>query len=157
MKIAATVLTALAAVFILCSATPERTTRPGRLRVRASAPTEVSAAAAADTVAVADGVFVISGYDKPLRSAGESFFITNRGEEPVTAIELRIRYFDVRKRQLHERTLWVGVNLPGRATRRVDISSWDKRQTFYYVKGVQPRRDGATPFDVSVTPLRVVR
>lgn len=144
-------------MLVLSSATPERTTRPGRLRVRAAARSEVAAARAGDTVAVTAGAFVISGYDKPLRSVGESFFITNRGEEPITAIELKISYSDVRKRQLHERTLWVTVNLPGRATRRVDIASWDKRQTFYYVNGVQPRRDGATPFDVSVTPLRVVR
>lgn len=157
MKTTVRILTSVIVAAILCSATPERTTRTGRLRAREPQNTEQPAAVATDTVAAVAGEFVVSGYDKPLRSTGESFFVTNRSDRPVTAIELKLCYFDTNGRQLHERTVWVAVSLPARATRRVDISSWDKRQTFFYVKGVQPRRDGATPFDVTVTALRVAR
>lgn len=136
--------------------TPERTTRAGRLRANVAARPAAATPCAGDTIC-ASTEFTVSGYDKPLRSTGESFFITNRSEHNVNAIELRLTYLDINKRQLHERTVWVTIDLPARATRRADIPSWDKRQTLYYVKGVQPRRDNVTPFDVVIVPLRFVK
>lgn len=154
MKLIQTLLLIIATSLAATAVPPERTTRAGRLRAKTTPRAEMTATG--DTVA-ASTEFTISGYDKPLRSTGESFFVTNHTDNNVSAIELCLSYFDTNKRQLHERTVWVTIDLPARATRRADIPTWDKRQTLYYVKGVEPRRDNVTPFDVVIKPLRYVK
>lgn len=138
------------------TAPADNTTRRG-LRVDPSA-----LAAPTDTVAVtedtvSDGDIVVSGYDKPLRSYGESFFVTNKTDSAITGVELTIDYRDIRGRQLHHRSLRHDIDLPAGETRRADIRSWDRRQTFYYIRGPKPRTSGVTPYDVKITVVRAFR
>lgn len=140
------------------TAPADNTTRRG-LRVDPSAlaaPTD-TVAVTEDTVSVSDGDIVVSGYDKPLHSYGESFFVTNKTDSAITGLELTIDYRDIRGRQLHHRSLRHDIDLPAGETRRADISSWDRRQTFYYIRGPKPRTSGVTPFDVKITVVRAFR
>ena len=113
-----------------------------------------------DIALVADAFFIfpvcVSGYDKPLRSYGESFFVTNATRQRFSAVVFDIRYLDLQGRQLHNRRVAVAADIPAGETRRVDISSWDKRQTFYYHLGPKPRTRGVTPFAVRITPVAFV-
>lgn len=109
-----------------------------------------------DTVVATAGQITVSGYDKPLRSYGESFFVTNATRQRLSAVILDIQYLDLQERQLHNRRATVAADIPAGETRRVDISSWDKRQTFYYHLGPKPRTRGVTPFAVRITPVAFV-
>lgn len=111
---------------------------------------------ACDTVIATPGQITVSGYDKPLRSYGESFFVTNATRQRLSAVIFDIQYLDLQGRQLHNRRATVAADIPAGETRRVDISSWDKRQTFYYHLGPKPRTRGVTPFAVRITPVAFV-
>ena len=111
---------------------------------------------ACDTVVTTPGQITVSGYDKPLRSYGESFFVTNATRQRLSAVVLDIQYLDLQGRQLHNRRVTVAADIPAGETRRVDISSWDKRQTFYYHLGPKPRTRGVTPFAVRIAPVAFV-
>lgn len=140
------------------TAPADNTTRRGlRVDPSALAASTDTVAVTEDTVSVADGDIVVSGYDKPLRSYGESFFLTNRTDSAITGVELTIDYRDTRGRQLHHRSLRHDIDLPAGETRRADISSWDRRQTFYYIRGPKPRTSGVTPYDVKITIVRAFR
>ena len=132
----------LAAIAIVCAAdnTLRRNTRVDL------APDADADTIASDTVVATPGQITVSGYDKPLRSYGESFFVTNATRQRLSAVIFDIHYLDLQGRQLHNR----------RATVTADISSWDKRQTFYYHLGPKPKTRGVTPFAVRITPVAFV-
>lgn len=87
------------------------------------------------------------GFDKTLTSQKESFFISNGLDKTLTALEVEITYFDMKKRQLHQRLVPVECEIPPGETRRVDVKSWDAQKAFYFHQSAAPRRQ-ATPFDV---------
>lgn len=142
----------LASIAIVCAAdnTLRRNTRVD------IAPVAGADTIASDTVVATAGQITVSGYDKPLRSYGESFFVTNATRQRLSAVILDIQYLDLQERQLHNRRATVAADIPAGETRRVDISSWDKRQTFYYHLGPKPRTRGVTPFAVRITPVAFV-
>ena len=106
-------IAALAAMIIAAAGTPDRTTRRGlRPQTRLSAPTTAMTAEAADTVTPSHGMIDVSGYDKPLRSASETLFITNHSRRRLTGVQLRITYLDAHGRQLHEATMWLDTDIP---------------------------------------------
>ena len=151
----------LAAIAIVCAAdnTLRRNTRVDIAPVAGAdtiASDTVVATIASDTVVATAGQITVSGYDKPLRSYGESFFVTNVTRQRLSAVILDIQYLDLQGRQLHNRRVAVAADIPAGETRRVDISSWDKRQTFYYHLGPKPRTRGVTPFTVRITPVAFV-
>ena len=84
---------------------------------------------------------VFSGYDKTISSKIESFFITNKTE-----------YLTTESAQLHKRYERIAYPIPAGETRKIDIRTWDKQNSFYYYLSVKPRRQ-ATPFMVRITPL----
>lgn len=141
----------------LLLALPDKTTRQ-RLRVDTAAVAD-RRVATADTIALAAGDVTVSAYDKPLRSTGESMCVTSNRADTLLAVEVELDYRDRRGRQLHKRRAWLEFDggLPPGETRRADIPAWDKRQAYYYINGVRPRRtDNVAAFDVTVTPLRAV-
>ncbi len=111
-------------------ASAQRTTRRALKPVhRVEAPAE----AVADTLfAPSDSLVSLSGYDKPLRSRKESFFVSNHSQHALSALNLTIDYFDTSERRMHSRTLTIDVDIPAGDTRKVDIPSWDTQLTFYY-------------------------
>lgn len=135
------------------TANDKTTRRP--LRVDPTAFVQESQIVAEDTITALNDRIAISGYDKPLRSTGESFFITNNSDTTIDGLEVTIDYRDMSHRQLHRRTVRIDISVPAGETRRADIRSWDKRLTFYYCHGVVPRTENVVPYDVAITVDRL--
>ena len=148
----------LCAVMLGSAAYAQRTTR-NKLRPAggiAAADLKVDSVLVDTIVSPEPHTLDVNGYDKPLRSYGESFFVTNATRQRLSAVIFDIHYLDLQGRQLHNRRATVTADIPGGETRRVDISSWDKRQTFYYHLGPKPKTRGVTPFAVRITPVAFV-
>lgn len=109
-----------------------------------------------DTVATsADSTALkFSGYEKTLRSATESFFITNLSGKDIDRIVVDIVYSDMKGRVLDRRTETIDISLPAAETRRADIRSRDRQHTFYYYRSPAPRHAAqATPYRVKISLL----
>lgn len=138
---------------LAASGAVRKTTRP-RLKVSPEV-VDVNRVAMSDTIAVDSTLLVHSGYDKPLRSTVETMFITSRLDSAtVTAVEIAIRYLDMKGRQLHERRQWVDVTIPPGETRLVTLPTWDRQQSFYYHRSRRPRYATATPYTVVSATVR---
>lgn len=87
------------------------------------------------------------GFDKPLTSVKESFFITNNTDRRLRGITLYITYNSTGGKMLHKRFLKLDCDIPAGETRKADIESFDTQRSFYYVKSAVPKKQ-ATPFDV---------
>lgn len=110
-----------------------------------------------DTLAPIDRTDVrLSGYDKPLNSRKESLFVSNRLDRDITALKIRLVYKDTAGRTLHETEREIRADIPAGATRLVQFPSWDKQNSFFYVKGRRPRIANVTPFDVTCTVVHIV-
>ncbi len=94
---------------------------------------------------------IFSGFDKKLSSDNESFFITNKTDRVLTAIELEIEYLTPDGRQLDKKFHDLRCNIPAGETRKIDIKTWDKQHSFYYHK-TPPARGGGSPFTVRFYP-----
>ena len=135
---------ALAGLVILPLAA-QRTTRPGLHAIPAEQGAAPSASAPAPVLAPGPEVFKITGYDKPLRSRRETFFASNHSDRAVT-------YLDADRKMLHRRQISVPCDIPAGETRNLSIQSWDKQQSFYFVRSTVPSRtDQATPYDVTIS------
>lgn len=93
-----------------------------------------------------------SGFEKPQSSSLESFFITNSTDRTLTGVTLYIEYLDAQGRQLHKRFLRLSCDVPPGETRRAELKSWDKQNTFYYRDSAPSRRQGAS-FTVHFDPV----
>lgn len=93
----------------------------------------------------------VNGYDKPLRSRRETFFVTNNTEQAINSLVFTITYYDSKHRQLHSATHRAGVAIPTGQTRQLNLKSWDVQQQFYYSRSTVPlRTQQASPFDVTI-------
>lgn len=110
--------------------------------------------AAADAISIcrdkiAD-IVRLCGYEKTLSANRETIFVENLSDSIISRIFLSISYRDTSDREIHRRQTSLTYDIPPRSTRRFDIPSWDKQKSYYYIKGVTPRR-AATPYDISIT------
>lgn len=130
----------------------QRTTRKGLHTVTEN---NISGIMQPDTIIPDNGSFRISvaGYDKPLRSSKETFFISNHTTMDLSGIRIRLEYFDTHGRTLHQRELYLPIDLPSGATRQTSIRSWDIQKSFYYRLSSRPRRSDGTEYDVRVTVI----
>lgn len=101
---------------------------------------------------------IFLGYDKKTAAAHETFFIENRSDVPLSAIELEISYYNAAGKQIHKRKETISGEFPAGETRMVDIQSWDKQKSFHYAKSISSKT-GSTPYTVrfkvlSYTPLQ---
>lgn len=144
---------AIAATLLIAGAVSSTAENTKRRRVKvdpAGIAPAVATVAKTDTIAApSDNAVSRSGYDKPLRSNKETFFLTNNLDATVEAVLITLDYLDRRGRELHSVTRWVECTLPPGATRQVVMRSWDRQQSFYYIKSHCPRRTVATPYSVS--------
>lgn len=91
------------------------------------------------------------GYEKKLRSSKETIFIENLTDSTIIKTSFHIDYIDNQGRTIHSRShVLETVEIPPRQTRRFDIPSWDKQNSYYYIKGEHPRKS-ATPYDIIIT------
>lgn len=132
----------------VCAADCRRTTRRG-LRPEPVVPSET--VAEGDSVDVAEGDFTLAGFEKPLRSRRESFFVTNNTDRDIISLRVRLIYYDLDDRMLDTRTVDAAVDVAPGETSRVYIRAWDLQDVFYYYRSARPRSGVATPFKVSVT------
>ena len=97
----------------------------------------------------ASGV-VLTGYDKALHSAKESFFIVNNTGRHIRSVNLTVNYYDMEGNQLHSVTEDVACDIPAGESRNISRTGWDRQRSFYYHKNPPYRpRTVATPFDVA--------
>ncbi len=122
----------------------ERTTRH-RLDVK---PQNTTVKIVVDTIIPDSGKIVIAGFDKPLRSSRETFFVTNHYDRTVSSLTVTFAYYDMNNRQLHSSTNTITCYIPAGETRQLSVKSWDTQQSFYYCQSVKPKRNPATPFSV---------
>ena len=103
-----------------------------------------------DTIAITPTThnIKISGYDKPLRSSKETFFISNHTEYNILGIRLNIEYIDLKGRTLHQTQHHISLNIPIGATRQAFIKSWDVQKSFAYKHSSNPRIADGTPYDI---------
>ena len=131
-------------VAVTLNSSAQRTTRKN-LKLKEVADTTI----VCDTLRNTDThIIEISGYDKPLNSNKETFFVSNRGEATIVSIGITLNYFDSQERQLHKTTKTINCSIPTGETRLLSIPSWDKQNSFYYHRSAQPRRQ-ATPYSVT--------
>lgn len=138
----------------------------GKLKVDPRIATATSATPKTDTLTTAQRFDTLSsfartdvrlsGYDKPLNSRKESLFVSNRLDRDITALKIRLVYKDTAGRTLHETEREIRADIPAGATRLVQFPSWDKQNSFFYVKGRRPRVANVTPFDVTCTVVHIV-
>ena len=94
----------------------------------------------------------VNGYDKPLRSRRESFFVTNNSDSTVCGLAFTVTYYDTQHRQLHVAKKNMIVDIPPSETRQISYRSWDEQQSFYYVRSTVPSRvSQATPYEVAIS------
>lgn len=103
-----------------------------------------------DTVALPKGDEVtLTGYDKALHSARESFFIVNNTDRRLQGVNVTVDYYDVDGGKLHSTTETVYCDIPAGESRNVSRKGWDRQRSFYYHKNPPYRpRTVATAFDV---------
>lgn len=155
------ILTIIVALLGISGLTAQNLTRrPGRStssRPRV-APTAV-VPAPADTLpaAYADSLS-ISGFEKPLRSRHETFFVTNSSGSHVGSVEVEIDYRDMQGRQLHRAVHTVYCDLPPGQTRRLQVPAMDREGLMYYrLSPVPCGARHATPFDAVIRILTLTR
>lgn len=91
------------------------------------------------------------GFDKPLSSNIETFFLQNKSANTIKKVVMEIEYFTIDSLQLHKRSVEIDCDVPPHETRKIDIKSWDKQKSYYFHQSVKPRRQ-ATPFNVIFNP-----
>lgn len=103
-----------------------------------------------DTVAIdsQSDKIIISGYDKPLKSKKETFFISNNSAVNITGLRICFEYLDIKGRSLHKCEHHIIQTIPSGETRQAAIRSWDVQQSFYYKLSTKPRKQDGTPYDI---------
>lgn len=130
----------------------DKTTRH-KLKVSQDCDTAISAVF--DTIVPDSGMIAIAGYDKPLNSRKETFFVTNHYARSLKSLTVELNYYDMQSRQLHSAVHSIVCEIPKGETRQVQVKSWDVQSGFYYYLSAKPRRQ-ATPFIVKQRVLKVV-
>lgn len=157
MRLMLTLLVALLGITALTA--QNLTRRPGRGTSSRPKVAATVAPAPADTLpaAYADSLS-ISGFEKPLRSRHETFFVTNSSGSHVGSVEVEIDYRDLQGRQLHRAVHTVYCDLPPGQTRRLQVPAMDREGLMYYRLSPVPRgARHATPFDAVIRILTLTR
>lgn len=130
---------------------PDSRTTRGKLKA-AKEPTELPSFPSDSLPAPIDSI-ITAGYDKALRSAKESMFVTNLSSSTLTAVELDIIYNSVNGgTMLHRRHLRLSCEIPTNETRQLEWIAWDRQMRYYFHQTrVTPRSPRAIPYDVHIT------
>ena len=96
-----------------------------------------------------------SGYEKRLRATRETLFATNLADCDIVVAQFTIDYFDSSGRQLHRRTAATSTPIPAGQTRRIDLESWDRQNSFYSPAEVRPKVP-AIPYTIKISDPRIV-
>lgn len=132
-----------------------RTTRSGKLTLRTDLKDELP-----QQIAYYDSVSTdslrIGGYDKPLRSLRETFFVHNNYSAIISSVSISFTYRSDDGLMLHSRIINIKCNIPPSETRQLSMTAWDRQYAYYYVDTrIKPRSKGAIPYIVEIEPLHV--
>lgn len=126
-----------------------------RRKLRVKPEYNVTATTSMDSIISDSSMIEIAGYDKPLPSHKETFFVTNNYNRSIKSLTVELNYYDMQSRQLHSAVHTISCEIPAGETRQVQIKSWDVQCGFYYYLSSKPRRQ-ATPFFVKQRVLSIV-
>lgn len=148
-------ITALSAFLIVAYFGAEANTRTTRKSLKTSTEAQCGAIDYPKPVPVASPSaqdVSVKGYDKPLRSRRETFFVTNNyPSKTIYSLVFTATYLDSSGRMLHRRSEKVDCEIPPTQTRQIGVKSWDVQQNFYFVRStVSSRAEQATPYDVTI-------
>lgn len=99
-----------------------------------------------------NGYLTFMAYDKKASADNETFFVDNGSTADLSLIEVEISYYNSAGKLIHRRTVELSQEFPANETRKVDISSWDKQKSFYYINSV-PSTKGSSPYTVKFKVL----
>ncbi len=130
-----------------------RTTRGGKLTLRSDKKQNLP-----DGIHNYDSMTIdslsISGYDKPLRSLRETFFVHNNYSQILSSISVSFTYRSDDGLMLHSRTINIKCHIPPSETRQLFMTSWDRQYAYYFVDTrIKPRSKGAIPYIVEIEPF----
>lgn len=127
---------------------------PTRERIAPAIP-----ATAFDTIfAPTDSTVRLAGFEKPLRSYRESLFVRNNSDDTIKGLRLTLDYRDPNgNAQLHSRTVTLHDTIPPHSTRHIHFASWDRQNAFYYIHSSRPLRAQASPFDVRIDIIFILK
>lgn len=103
-----------------------------------------------------DSCIVLTGYDKPLNANKESVFIINGLEYDIEGISVTITYLDKSGRQFTTREVDINIHIPTGETRQAYFPTWDRQNSFYYVRSRRPRAQ-ATPYTITCRVTKVLK
>lgn len=129
------------------------TTRRGKLILRSDYKTEMPI-----DLSYYDSLSVdslnISGYDKPLRSLRETFFVHNNYSQILTSVSISFTYRSDDGYMLHSRAINIKCHIPPSETRQLFMTAWDRQYAYYFVNTrIKPRSKGAIPYIVEIVPF----
>ncbi len=135
---------------IASDAKAQRTTRRGLKQIETTAAKSDTTKSHIDTIATSSTLsnVIISGYDKPLRAAKETLFISNHTDKDICGLRILLEYIDSKKRTLHKIERHISIEIPAGETRQAAFKSWDIQKSFYYKRSYKPRSADGTSYDV---------
>lgn len=90
---------------------------------------------------------MLFGFDKPLKSKIETFFIRNNTDRTLSGITFYITYKTMKGTMLHKKFYRLSCVIPPGETRQAEIPTFDRQRSFVYHKSALPKTQ-CTPFDV---------
>ncbi|HBC20854.1 MAG TPA: hypothetical protein DC009_01890 [Porphyromonadaceae bacterium] len=96
------------------------------------------------------------GFDKPVESRVETFFVTNAAPYRLTRLTVRMDYFGSDGEKMHSRKCVIDCDIPAGEQRQVSVPSFDRQQTYRYQHSRVPPRRTASTFTVRLTAVRLV-
>lgn len=148
LKLLKTVLAGLLTIASL-HAGADNTLRGRRLHPRVKMADNATLLTQTDTLRLPDRAMIeLTGYDKPLRSAYESFLLTNLTAHQLRSLAVTLDYYDMEGRQLHQRCDTIPIAVPAGETRMIKLSTWDTQRSYYYHQGRKPATPRVTPYSI---------
>lgn len=148
LKLLKTVLAGLLTIASL-HAGADNTLRGRRLHPRVKMADSATRQPQADTLRLPDRAMIeLTGYDKPLRSAYESFLLTNLTAHQLRSLAVTLDYYDMEGHQLHQRCDTIPIAVPAGETRMIKLSTWDTQRSYYYHQGRKPATPRVTPYSI---------
>ena len=147
----------LLALALLAPVTTEGQSRRVRTKVKVSkealtAGTFTVSRENEDSIGYRISQVAITDYKKPAGSDKETFSVTNNTDKTLAAIGMEIEYLTPEGRQLHKRYVTADCDVPAGETRIIDMRSWDRQRSWYYVNGQKPRKQ-ALPYEIRLEVL----
>jgi len=129
------------------------TTRRGKLTLRSDYNTEMPIDIS-DYDSLSVDSLSISGYDKPLRSLRETFFVHNNYSQILTSVSISFTYRSDDGLMLHSRAINIKCHIPPSETRQLAMTAWDRQYAYYFIDTrIKPQSKGAIPYIVEIVPF----